>query len=35
MKILVSETAKTEFEQELKNYDLTNKGLRVFITGYG
>lgn len=35
MKILISEAAKMELEQELKQYDMTNKGLRLFITGYG
>ena len=35
MKILISETAKTELEKDLKQYDMTNKGLRLFITGYG
>lgn len=35
MNVKISEVAKTELEQQLKNYDMTNKGLRLYITGYG
>lgn len=35
MKIIISETAKTNLEKQLKEYDLTDKGLRIYISGYG
>lgn len=35
MKINVSETAQVELEQQLKQLDMTNKGLRLYIAGHG
>jgi len=35
MKIVVSETAKAELENQLKEHDLSNKGLRLYIAGFG
>lgn len=35
MKIVISDAAITELEQQLKQHDMTNKGLRLFIAGYG
>lgn len=35
MKISITEKAQLELEQQLKEYDMTGKGLRLYIAGHG
>lgn len=35
MKINITEKAKTMLEEQLQEHDLTDKGLRIYIAGFG
>jgi len=35
MKIIVTQEAQTELIQQLKEYDMTDKGLRLYVAGHG
>ena len=35
MKVIITPEAKVELVEQLKQYDMTEKGLRLYIAGHG
>lgn len=35
MKLIVTKEAQTELSEQLKQYDMTDKGLRLYVAGHG